>query len=186
MQQRLTEIIHFLESARADLLRAYSAIPESRRAERPAADAWTPAEVLDHLALVESGAALLVEKRVSRAAERGAARDAGEDAGSSLGVLDRYGVESRERKLTAPDIVKPRAGVAAADAEAALARSREALRAAVGRADGFDLSALKATHAALGELDLYQWLLFVGKHEQRHTAQLRATEAAFAERASAG
>ena len=43
MQQRLTEIIHFLETARADLLRVYRAIPEARRAERPAADAWSPA-----------------------------------------------------------------------------------------------------------------------------------------------
>jgi hypothetical protein len=33
----------------------------------------------------------------------------------------------------------------------------------------------KHTHPVLGELDLYQWLIFVGQHEGRHKKQIDRT-----------
>ena len=56
-----------------------------------------------------------------------------------------------------------------------LESSREALRAAVVSADGLSLGEIKHTHAILGELDLYQWLIFVGQHEARHRKQIERT-----------
>jgi len=39
--------------------------------------------------------------------------------------------------------------------------------------DGLALGELRHTHMRFGEIDLYQWILFVGIHERRHTSQLR-------------
>ena len=34
---------------------------------------------------------------------------------------------------------------------------------------------VQATRLALGRLNLYQWVLFIGHHELRHRGQIRAT-----------
>ena len=41
--------------------------------------------------------------------------------------------------------------------------------------DGLALGEIRHTHLRFGELDLYQWILFVAEHEKRHVAQLRQT-----------
>ncbi len=42
-------------------------------------------------------------------------------------------------------------------------------------ADGLSLGEIKHTHPVLGELDLYQWLIFLGQHESRHKKQIERT-----------
>jgi hypothetical protein len=49
--------------------------------------------------------------------------------------------------------------------------SRAELHDAIRAADGLALGSIRQTHARLGELDLYQWILFVGEHEARHVQQ---------------
>jgi len=49
------------------------------------------------------------------------------------------------------------------------------LRAAVVMADGLSLGEIKHNHPILGELDLYQWLIFLGQHESRHRKQIERT-----------
>ena len=56
-----------------------------------------------------------------------------------------------------------------------LTDSRRALRDSLVEGDGMDLSVIKRPHPALGELNLYQWGLFIGKHEERHTLQIERT-----------
>jgi len=53
-----------------------------------------------------------------------------------------------------------------------LNESREMLRAAVAEADGLALGSITHPHPVLGEIDLYQWILFVGHHEARHAQQI--------------
>jgi hypothetical protein len=50
--------------------------------------------------------------------------------------------------------------------------SRTELHEAMRAADGLALSSVRVTHPRLGELDLYQWILFVGQHEARHREQI--------------
>ena len=42
---------------------------------------------------------------------------------------------------------------------------------AIRAADGLALGSIHQTHARLGELDLYGWILFVAEHEARHAQQ---------------
>ena len=89
-----------------------------------------------------------------------------------LGALEGRRITDRTRKLVAPEIVAPIGGFTRDEALAALEKSRVELRRAVRDADGLALGEIRHTHVVLGELDLYQWILFVGQHERRHLAQL--------------
>ena len=61
------------------------------------------------------------------------------------------------------------------DTLAALALSRESLRHAMAEADGWALEKVVAPHLRLGTLNMYQWLVFLGRHERRHLAQIERT-----------
>ena len=178
MHPRLTELADALSRHRAALLAAVAAVPAEDLERRPAADGWSVAEVLDHLARVEGGTARLLAKRVARARERGVGAATGDD--SVLDRLDRFDVAGSPLPRVAPELVRPAPGVSAADALTALGASRGALLEMMRDADEVDLGEVKATHAALGELDGYQWLLFIGQHEARHARQIESIGRALA------
>lgn len=54
-----------------------------------------------------------------------------------------------------------------------LEAARADLRAAVASADGLALEAVRAPHPVFGDLNLYQWIVFVAAHEERHAGQIR-------------
>jgi hypothetical protein len=77
--------------------------------------------------------------------------------------------------MQSPATVVPRVNIDINEAVEGLESSREALRAAAVSANGLSIGEIKHTHAILGELDLYQWLIFVGQHEGRHRKQIERT-----------
>ncbi len=170
MQRRLTELAEYADATRAALLGVARAIPAGRFTERPAIGRWSAAELLEHLARVESGCARVIAKRAAGARDAGVGAEREES--SMLGALDGRGVTDRSRKLTAPEIVAPAGGFTRQGAFDALTASRTELERAIAGADGLALGEVRHTHVVLGELDLYQWILFVAQHERRHLQQL--------------
>jgi hypothetical protein len=167
---RVAELVDYIVRQRAVLLDAVSAVPEARRDLRVTADEWSVAAVLEHLHRVESGIARLLARSVARARSSGLAAES--EVSSVLGSLDSLGLLQRDRRLEAPDPVRPRGDYTASQALVALVGSRDALLAAIGEGDGLALSAITYPHPLLGPLNLYQWVLFVGQHEARHAAQI--------------
>lgn len=170
MHRRISELIEYTDAARAALLEVALTIPADRFADRPVPERWSAAELLEHLARVESGCARVIAKRAA-GARAGGVPEEREDS-SMLGALDGRHVTDRSRKLVAPDIVAPAGGFTRDGALDALAKSRAEFRRAVADADGLALGQVRHTHVVLGEIDLYQWILFVGHHERRHLPQL--------------
>ena len=176
MNPRLTELLDFLDATRATVLAAASALPSERWTVRPAPDRWSVAEVFWHLQRVESGVAKLIRKRATEARALG---HLAEDAdGSQLGALDGRGVTDRTIRIQAPPQVSPTEVPSAEVARQLLIESRVMLRAAITDADGLALARITHPHPVLGEIDLYQWILFVGQHEERHVAQVAEAAAA--------
>jgi hypothetical protein len=171
MHPRLSEIVVYLEEQRRALLAAVDSVPAARRDVRPAADAWSVAEVLDHLHRVERGSTGLLAKRIARGRETGIPAEA--ETSSVLGSLDLQGlIDSPAR--SAPELVLPDPTARSAELLQALAASRAGLLALLADVDGLDLTRVTATHAAFGELNAYQWTLFLGAHERRHARQIAA------------
>jgi hypothetical protein len=81
-------------------------------------------------------------------------------------------ITDRSKRRTAPEEVRPPGDVDAKTAWIELEQARETLRAAFLAGDGMALSQVIQPHPVLGPINLYQWILFVGSHEARHTAQV--------------
>ena len=91
-------------------------------------------------------------------------------------VLDREWVDlvlDRSRQVVAIEAVRPAGAQNASDPFAELEIARAAFLEFLTSADGLALGTLVFPHPALGQLNLYQWIAFIGAHEARHTAQIR-------------
>ena len=76
MQQRLAELLSYMDSTRAGLLTTVSNLNPSFAGVRPRGESWSAADNLAHLALVEERIARLVEEGV----EWAKANDVGPEA----------------------------------------------------------------------------------------------------------
>ena len=173
MHARLAETMDYVEEKRKELLQSFAGASASRLSRRAAQDSWSVAEILDHLRMVESGVARLITKRVGQAKEAGLGEE--KSTASVMPSFDRYSAQLEGAVLKSPEMVLPRVDVDFKEALDGLESSRQALRAAVVSANGLAIGEIKHTHAVLGELDLYQWLIFVGQHEGRHRKQIERT-----------
>jgi hypothetical protein len=170
MHPRLTELLAYLDAQRARVRGAANRLPRDRWGIRPSPDKWSVADVYWHLQRVERGVAKLIAKRATEA--RAVGHPTEEHTTSMIGALDGRGVEDRSRPLTAPTQVSPPEPVDPAEVERQLEESRAMLRAAIADADGLALGSITHVHPVLGEINLYQWILFVGHHEARHADQI--------------
>ncbi len=173
MHARLAETMNYVEDKRKELLQSFAGVPGDRLCRRASADGWSVAEILEHLRMVEAGVARLITKRVGQA--RDAALGEEKSTESVLPSFDQHRARLDNAVMQAPATVQPRANVDISEALEGLESSREALRAAAVAASGLSLGEIKHTHPILGELDLYQWLIFVGQHEGRHRKQIERT-----------
>jgi hypothetical protein len=169
MHRRLAEIVRYADDRRAELESAAGRLPYERWSERPAADCWSVAQVFDHLHLSESGIARLLAKRIARAKEAGLGLEQSDE--SMMRSLDWFPIIDGPKRQ-APEIVVPRAEARAPEVHDALRRSRADLHAALRSGEGLALGEVTATHPVLGVINVYQWVLFVGQHEERHTRQV--------------
>lgn len=103
---------------------------------------------------------------------------AGEADGTAPATFEPVSIEefvalSRAARYEAPERIRP-TGLPLADSLARLRGSRAALHSLRPRIERADGRALSFPHPVWGPLDLYQWLLFIGAHEDRHLAQIEA------------
>jgi hypothetical protein len=169
MRPRTLELLAHLDGHHAELRRAVDTVPVALRARPPAADRWSVANVLEHLAIVETQ----VVRRLARglAEARTAGLPPGTDA-SAVRLADIARYLDRERRFVAGAASQP-TGVAAEEAWAAMEEVRGSTRALVVEADGIAVDAIVFPHPVFGPLDFYQWIVFLGGHEGRHALQVR-------------
>ena len=182
MHPRIRQLVDYLDTQRAALLAAAAACPAERWAERPGPDRWSMSELCEHLHLVEHACARVIAKRAVEARDAGHPAEA--ETAPVLDALDAFGLTVRTPPRQAPERVVPTGGWSRERARAALESSRAELRAGIAAGDGLALGTVKHTHARLGEIDLYQWILFIGQHEARHAAQAREIASELAARQS--
>lgn len=171
MHPRVQETLEYLDAQRAALRDAVELVPAAQRQRQPGPDRWSVAQVLQHLMLIETGIGKLVAKLVNKAKADGLGPEI--ETSSILNTNEAAKIGDRTTRVTAPEFVRPQSGVDAVSAWSALEQTREILRAAVIAGDGLALSQLIYPHPVLGPINLYQWILFVGSHEARHTTQIR-------------
>jgi hypothetical protein len=179
MRQRTTELLAHLDGQHAELGRAVDAVPLAWRTRRPAADRWSVANVLEHLAIVE--ARVVGGLSAGFAEARAAVLPPSPDT-SVVRQADVARYLNRERRIVSSAASQPQGDLAAEDAWAALDRARDTTRALVIETDGLAVEAVVLPHPIFGPLDFYQWIVFLGGHEGRHVRQVRDIGRALADR----
>jgi hypothetical protein len=170
MHPRTEELLDFLDSRREALKAAVLSVPRGLCERRPAPGRWSVAEVLEHLSLVEGRVTQLIAGRIDAARAEGLAQEA--DTSPVLPTIDLGGVLDRSRAIEASDAARPRGRMDMSAAWSAVVSTRGVLRDVVLSADGLALDNVTAPHPVLGMLNMYQWIVFVGMHEARHTGQI--------------
>jgi hypothetical protein len=165
------QIYEHIDRTRAHLLSAVEGLSDEQQAFSPAPDRWCVAQLCEHLSIVEGNVVGLLGKLLARAEESGEA-SVTPDSFDPVSI-EEFVERARVVKYEAPERIRP-AGLSLADSLARLKDSRAALHALRPRVERADGRALRFPHPAWGPLDLYQWLLFVGAHEDRHLAQIEA------------
>ncbi|HYY42055.1 MAG TPA: DinB family protein [Pyrinomonadaceae bacterium] len=168
--QNVADIFAANDAIRSRLSARAAELNEAQQNFRPTADAWSPAEIVEHLALIEGRLtklfSMMLHKLESAATEAGATARPMQPFS-----LDEFAGQARQR-FNAPEEVRPSGGVKLADALAQLQASRAALNALRPRVEAVDGATATYQHPAFGALNLYQWLAFIGAHEERHLRQL--------------
>lgn len=167
---RVAEIVTHLDASRVVVEQAIESVPEHLRDRRPDPDRWSVAEVLEHLSIVDGQIAALFAARV------GAARDAGLAAERETtpvsGMFKVHRMLDRSRRIESSERSLPLGQLGWRGAADAFIRQHDALRDTVLSLDGLALADVVATNPVFGPLNMYQWVLFAGGHEQRHAAQI--------------
>ena len=182
IRPRLAELLAYMDETRAMLMQTAIQVNPAFASVRPRSGAWSAAENLAHLAKVEEGVARLVERSVQWARSHGIGPEQSDE--SIMASLDSFRMTEPVRKTIAPEMVAPDANVPMDQSLASLSGSRQRLRDALVSGADLDLSAVKRQHASVGELDMYQWALFVAQHEERHRKQIDRTMNEVTERAA--
>lgn len=169
MHSRTTELLAHLDGQHAELRRAVDSVPAVLRARPPAADRWSVANVLEHLAIVETRVVQGLSRQLADARVTGLpqATDA-----TVVRPADVARYLNRERRLVSGAASQPAGHLGGEEAWAALDAIRGSTRALVIEADGIGAEAIVLPHPVFGPLDFYQWIVFLGGHEGRHARQV--------------
>jgi len=167
---RLRELFAYLNIRRNALREAVDAVPEALRGQPPEPGRWSVAEVLEHLALVEGRFTTTLGTRLQEARAAGLAEE--RETSAIVGTFDQAGILDRTSRREAPEVVRP----LGLDWRAAWQRLEDTRRSFLDiflSADGLALADVAYVHPRLGSLNLYQWGVWMGAHEGRHTEQVR-------------
>jgi hypothetical protein len=182
----LSEIFDSMDKTRARLrarLEAVAGAGDGQESLRPSADAWSVAEIAEHLAIIEERLSRLFPVMLTKAEAGGLQRSADKPF-QPVSVAAMIEQSARE-KYTAPETARPTGSVSIQDSLARLEHSREAIRALQPRLEALDLTDVTYPHPAFGPMSAYQWLIFIGAHEDRHLRQINSLLASTQEGESA-
>lgn len=169
----VTEIFDSLDETRGRLDARLAGLSTAQENFRPASGGWSIAEIVEHHAIMEERILEMMTVMVKKAESAGA-QSAARSKGFSPVSLDQFVERSLKEKYVAPDVVQPRGGVPLSDLLERLRQSRASLKTLRPRLEATDLSAARYPHPAFGPLDLYQWVVMIGVHEDRHLRQIEA------------
>lgn len=166
----VADIYEEIDDTRARLVGAVEHLTDEQLAFRPSPERWTVAELVEHLSITERRLARMLGGLVGKLGSE-AAREEGTPFAPV--TVAEYVERASKEKYTAPEEIRPK-GAPLPDSLAALGDSRAAIHALRPRVERVDGTRARFPHPAWGPLDLYQWLAFLGLHEQRHLSQIEA------------
>jgi hypothetical protein len=148
---------------------------ESRH--RASAGAWSVAEIIEHLSKIE-GRLLKMMTMMLRKAEAVGARSGDRPVEIKPFTMEKFIEATRNEKFTAPEPVHPEGHARLTDSLEKLRASRAELHNLRPRIEMTNLAGATYPHPVGTSLNFYEWLAFIGLHEERHLRQIERVLAA--------
>jgi hypothetical protein len=169
------ELLSCLARSRARVLEVLADVPEELSRLRLAENSWSILECAEHIALAERGLFAALERRTPNSHAPDFAKDA---------LIRAVGTD-RTRKFSAPERARPTGKFAnLSDAVTAFCTARDRTIAFLDQTDE-DLRKFVSLHI-LGTFDVYQYLLIMAAHAERHALQIEEIKNSAAYRAAQG
>lgn len=170
----IAEIFGMVEQAQTRFAASVEGLSEAQEQFRPSSDAWTVAEIVEHVSVVDDQFLRLTHKLLKQAEALGVAARPDRRIGP---VSLTQAAERSHEKFKAPDSALPRGGQRVTESLAKARQSVDGIFALRPRLEATDLSQVTYLHPAFGPLNLYEWLVLVGVHADRHRGQIEAAKA---------
>ena len=155
---------------RQRLLETLSGVGEDEASKAIEGERWTVAEIVEHLSMVEESISKVCAKLLRKAQGEGKKSD------GRVTVSDGYIQKSKEiaaMRLEAPEFVHPKGSVTLVQSFDRMRQTGERLQEIKPLFMEFDGTDLKFPHPFFGDISAHEWLVLIGGHERRHTAQIR-------------
>ncbi len=162
--------VQYLEQTRDGVAAAVKGLSEAQLKFKPAADRWSVAETLEHIALAEDFIFQNVTEKIMKAPAGAADRDT---AKTDAGVLAM--IPDRSHKAQAPPPLVPTGRWTPTQTLQHFLKSREKTIAFLQTTPDLRQHVVDSPLGA--PLDGYEWLLFIGAHSERHTKQILEVKA---------
>ena len=170
--ESLSQIFDEMDEIHARFYERVGALGPEDLSARPDAASWSVGEIVEHVSIVEQSILKLTNLLLMKAEAAGVAAN---DDGSIGPVSVETIVERSQReKYNAPETALPGGNVSVADALARMRAVRDALEELRPRLLKTNLSQASYPHPAFGPMNLYEWLILLGIHEDRHLRQIEA------------
>jgi uncharacterized damage-inducible protein DinB len=135
----------------------------------PEGEKWTIAEIVEHIAIVQSGMAKISAKLLREAQGAGKASDGVARLSENFKTK---AAEAAKLKFEAPDRVRPTGNQTVEESLRKMDAASEELEKLRPLFESVECSDFKFPHPFMGDLTAHEWLALVGGHEARHLRQI--------------
>lgn len=165
--------LKLFQTTHDNFIKSISGLSQKQWSFKPAPDRWSVAEVAEHITVSETTIMGLIQHPLMQSPAAPEKRE--QVKGKDQMILEK--VPDRSHKAQAPEMLRPTGRwVTEADLAKAFEDARKANLDYI-RTTNDDLRDHFFDHPAFGTLDGYQWLLLLGTHSARHTAQIEEVKA---------
>lgn len=150
------------DQARKELLAQVEKLSDETINQKPSENEWSIKQLLEHLYLMEGGITKTIQKQL-----------ASDEQNITTDKPIQLTVD-RSTKVDAPDFAMPTDDYSTLDElKSKLSATHTALREVAESATEDQLAIKSYPHPVFGEMNLTQWIPFIGYHELRHIEQIK-------------
>lgn len=161
--------VDYLQSTREAFALETNGLTDAQAQYKSTPDKWSIVEIAEHITATEAFIFDLLQKKMKDTPSPAAKRDAVRGKEQMI----HRAVPNRGRKVNAPEEVRPTGRWATLrEVRAEFDKTRQRTIDFV-KLSKEDLRNWHQPHFALGDMDVYQWTVFLAAHSERHLAQIR-------------
>ncbi len=151
------------------LVATVAAISEDEAAIVPDDEKWSIRQIVEHLAMVDEGAARICQKLLAEA------RILGRMSDGPIAISPEFWqliVKISDEKVEAPERVQPTGKISVSESIDRMNGSQANFESMQHELETYDLTGPKFPHPYFGAITAAEWLVVAGGHELRHTKQI--------------